>query len=68
MVLHQLTHQEAASRIMREKFKYVIDKFQGEINQIENEFPELPKKKFFDKEHPACKRHNKLKSLFASLL
>ena len=35
---------------MREKFRVVIDKFQYEIEQIENQFPELPKKKFFDKE------------------
>lgn len=68
MVLHQLTHQRAASRIMREKFKYVIDQFQREMYDIENENPELSKKKFFDKDHPVCKRHNKLKSLHASLL
>ena len=68
MVLHQLTHQRAASRIMREKFKYVIDQFQREIYDIENENPELSKMKFFDKDHSVCKRHNKIKSLHASLL
>ena len=68
MVCHQLKQQETASRITREKFKHVIDKFQFEIQQIENQFSDLPKKKFFDKDNPVCKRHNQLKSLLASLL
>ena len=62
MVLNQLQHQKTSSSIMRKKFSPIFDKLQSEINYIQDTYPDIMKKMFFNRENPICKRYSKTKS------